>query len=272
MPCSLLAAALVAAAACRSAKTITGGVYDFDSARPLGHVPVRVVQSGWGVSGGGLVWDKEYVSTDTTDAKGAFRVRYRVGGSANVIVAMAGYNEFRHGYEPASEIRIRLKAIAADAKVLPTGFLRLGEYVDGRVYGWDFASAQLTTTADGADLIPDSIATGDRGFMRIRAPGKGGIRFVAQAALGVDGQFLVYSGSAPDTGYLPVADLDFAGDGGVYFVRTRDGAHYAKFEFTPSAIGWTAARDIRRDLMLRYVYNPTGSPDLRHNEPPLRLW
>lgn len=129
---SLLAAALMATAACRTTKTIAGRVYDFESARPLSHVPVRAVQRGWGVSTGGVVWDREYVSTDTTDANGAFRLRFRVGGSANVIVAVPGYNEFRHGYEPATGIRIRLNALAPEAKPLPTGFPRLGQYVDGR--------------------------------------------------------------------------------------------------------------------------------------------
>ena len=100
--------------------------------------------------------------------------------------------------------------------------------------------------------------------MRIRAAGEGGIRFVAREELGVDNMFLIYTDTAPLDGYESTAELDFDSDGGIYFVKTRDGEQYAKFEFIPTAFAMESATDIARDLSLHYVYNPDGSRDLRY--------
>jgi hypothetical protein len=53
--------------------------------------------------------------------------------------------------------------------------------------------------------------------------------------------------------------LDFTGRGGLVFVRTRDGVHYAKFELTPQAFGSFLDHDAKRDAALGYVYGPGGS-------------
>jgi hypothetical protein len=149
-------------------------------------------------------------------------------------------------------------------KSLPSGFLRLGQKTDGSLYGWDFSSGALTATADDADIFPESVEPGSRGNMLLRVSGGGGIRFVSREELGVDNMFLVYTDTAPADGYETTAELDFKSNGGIYFVRTRDGQHFAKFEFIPTAFAMESAPDIARDLSLHYVFNPDGTRELRY--------
>ncbi len=147
---------------------------------------------------------------------------------------------------------------------MPGGFLRLGQKTDGSYYGWDFATAQVATSAETADIFPEFVDPDSRGNMRVRTSGDGGIRFVSREQLGVDNMFLIYTDSAPADGYERSVELDFRSGGGIYFVRTRDGKHFAKFEFVPTAFSMNAAPDIARDLSLHYVYNPEGTRDLRY--------
>ena len=259
---------VVVLAACRTTKTITGRVTDFRSGLPMSGVTVQAVQNGWGWSRG-PVWDKDYLTSATTDTEGRFLLPYRVGGSANLVASLHGYNVFRHWYEPSTVATIRLKGLVHPPKMLPTDYLRVGIYTDGRLYGWNFGNSSVVASPGGADVFPALVESGENGRIVLRATGKGGLHFVTQSKLGVDDQFLVYADSAPETGYIAEATIDFSGKGGLYFVRTRDGEHYAKFEFYPDATASTADRGVARDLMLRFVYNPPGSRALSHDEPPL---
>ena len=74
-----------------------------------------------------------------------------------------------------------------------------------------------------------------RGPILLRACGRGGLGYVTAESLGVMSDYLVYADTAPEDGYVNELLLDFKTRGGVVFVRTRDGAHYAKFEFTAIA-------------------------------------
>jgi len=262
--CGAAFIAVLASTGCLVGKTVSGTVTDFETGRGIQGATIRAAQHGWGISNGNLVWDKDYSSFATTDEQGRFTIGYRRGSSANLWAESPGYQRFQAWYPRNANATIRLKRRIAGLKALPSGFLRLGRKTDGSYYGWDFAAGQLATTADEADIYPTSAEPESKGNMRIRARGAGGIRFVPSAELGVDNMFLVYTDTAPASGYEPSAELDFESEGGIYFVRTRDGTHYAKFEFIPTAFFMESGPDIARDLSLHYVYNPDGTRDLRY--------
>jgi hypothetical protein len=261
---SLVIPVAVGLAACLAEKHVSGKVTDFETDRPIQGATIRAAQHGWGISNGSLVWDKDYSTYTETDAAGAFTIGYRHGQSVNLWVEHQGYQRFQGWYPKNASVRVRLKQRIEGLKALPSGFLRLGQKTDGSYYGWDFATGRLATSADGADVFPESVELGSRGNMRLRVSGDGGIRFVSREELGVDHMFLIYTDTAPAVGYQATAELDFESDGGIYFVKTRDGEHYAKFEFIPTAFAMESAPDIARDLSLHYVYNPGGTRDLRY--------
>ena len=258
----LVVLALLSCAGCLTEKRVSGTVTDFETNQPIEGATIRAAQHGWGISNGSLVWDKDYSAYTTADSAGAFTIGYRHGSSVNLWVEHQGYQRFQSWYPKNADVRIRLKQRVEGLKALPTGFLRLGQKVDGSYYGWDFSSGRLADRPDDADIFPEYVERGTRGNMGIRALGDGGIRFVSREELRVDNMFLVYTDTAPLDGYDRTAELDFDSDGGIYFVRTRDGQHYAKFEFTPTAFAMDAAPDIARDISLHYVYNPDGTRNL----------
>ena len=138
--------------------------------------------------------------------------------------------------------------------------------VSGEFYGWNFATAQETNDPKKADIFPTFIDKKKKGRIEIRTFGKGGIQFVTKEQLGIDGQFLSYADEAPLSGYKSTAVLDFESTGEIFFIRSRDGQHYAKFAFSPGSYFMQADKQIARDLQLRYVYNPNGDRDLYFEE------
>ncbi len=229
---------LLSCAGCLTEKHVSGTVTDFETDRPIEGATIRAAQHGWGLSNGNLVWDKDYSTYTTTDSAGSFTIGYRHGSSVNLWVEHQGYQRFQSWYPRSANVRIRLKQRIEGLKALPSGFLRLGQKTDGSYYGWDFATGRLAPTADDADIYPESVEPGSRGNMRLRASGAGGIRFVSREELGVDNLFLIYTDTAPLDGYESAAELDFASDGGIYFVRTRDGQHSAIGAAAASIFGW----------------------------------
>jgi hypothetical protein len=193
--------------------TIRGEVTDYETGEPLRGATVTAVRSGWGVSNGQLVWDKDRSVVVTTDVGGAFAVEVRSGSSVKLRAQRGGYQRFEASYARRDRPELRLKPIT------------------------------------------------------FRTSGAGGVRFVPKEELGVDAHFLVYTDRAPTDGYAETAVIDFASEGGVFFVRTRDGEHFAKFEFTPGAFMQMAGPGVVRDLSLHYVYNPDGSRNLLYQMP-----
>jgi hypothetical protein len=256
--------ALLSSGGCLTEKHVSGRVTDFETNQPIAGATIRAAQHGWGFNNGNLVWDKDYSTYTTAEEGGGFTIGYRFGSSVNLWVEHQGYQRFQSWYPHNADVRIRLKQRTEGLKALPSGFLRLGEKTDGSYYGWDFSSGRLATTVDHADIFPESLEHGSRGNIRIRSSGDGGIRFVPREELGVDNMFLIYTDTAPADGYETTAELDFGSNGGIYFVRTRDGQHFAKFEFIPTAFAMESEPDIARDLSLHYIFNPDGTRDLRY--------
>lgn len=264
----LSVAACVLFASCRSFKSVSGRVSDYDTHASLAGAEVRANQTGWGIgSNGGIVWDKSYVTRAVTDASGAYTLTFRVGSVANLTAALPGYSGYRDHAVASATVNIRLKRRPDRPAHLPSGLMRLGLHRDGSTYGWRFDSAATVATCDEADLVPSRMRAADSTPVELRACGQGGLRFVSAEELGVSNVFLVYADSAPAAGYAESAMLDFSGAGGVLFVRTRDGQHFAKVEFQPNGFGGQLGPGVVRDLSLRYVYNPDGTRDLTFVEP-----
>lgn len=74
----------------RREKIIAGRIVDCQTNSPVGGAEVAVNQIGWGFSGH-LVWDESYVYRAKSDDSGYFKIKYRVGSSANIMVKKDGY-------------------------------------------------------------------------------------------------------------------------------------------------------------------------------------
>lgn len=257
---------LLATTACARERVIQGTVRDFETDEPLAGARVTTVQHGWGFQDGSLVWDKDKSTITATAEDGSFQASYRWSSGVKLRVQAHGYQRFETSYGRESQPSIRLKRRVDQARAHPQGLLRLGVRRDGTLYGWDFSEGEMVSSPGEADLLPTRVGDGARDPIELSAPGGGGILFLSRSQLGVDDLVLVFTDTAPEVGYGPTATLDFTSEGGVFFVRTRDG-HYAKFAFDPSAFAQTLGPEVVRDLSLFYVYNPDGSRDLLYQLP-----
>lgn len=258
----------LAVASCRSTKTVQGRVIDYETREPLSGVAVFANQSGWGIESGSVVWDKEFRYRAVSGPNGEFVLQYRVGSDARLRIDLEGYNRFVGFAGPGNPVELRLKRLPPSHPRLPNGELRFGAKTDGTLYGWAFDRAAIASSCAEADVLPERVDADTRGPILISACGRGGLLFVPAESLGVEGEFLVYADSAPVERYTKQLLLDFSGRGGLVFVRTRDGLHYAKFQFTPRAFGGVADRDVRRDAAFSYVFDPGGGRYLPFEIPP----
>jgi len=242
--------------------TIDGTVRDYRTGEPIAGADVTAMEHGWGFRDETLVWDKDKSTTVTAQPDGSFTASFRYGTSARLRIRSSGYQAFEADYRRGADVDIRLKRRVEGVRPLPRGFLRMGLREDGTTYGWDFSRGEIATSPEDADILPVIVGEGARDSIVFRTPGAGGVLFVPASELGVDNLFLVFSDEAPAEGYRDTEVIDFGSEGGVYFVRTRDGEHYVKFELTPTAFFQTMDSGVVRDLSLHYVYNPDGSRNL----------
>lgn len=255
--------------ACRSTSTISGVVIDYDTHQPIAGASITIAQSGWGWSNGSLVWDKSYDTHATTDGAGAFAARYTVGSTANLVASADRYSEFRHWYDSGAHVTIALKQRSPDYRPLPTDLVCIGVADDGAPFGWTFAARTMERDAARADVFPSGSLADVTHALTLTTSRGGGLRFVSLRDLGVDDDPLVFASVAPESGYRPTLSLDFSGPGGVIFVRTADGIHYAKIAFTPNGLGSTSGQGIRQALLLPSIYNPAGTRELPLERAPL---
>lgn len=240
---------------------IQGMLVDNNNGQPLQGVAVAVSNRGWGVVNGQLVWDKDYVYQDITDGNGRFRVVFRVGSTAHVIVRQEGYQSYDAWHDRNSTITIRLQRTISDYRPLPHGILEIGMR-DSQPYGWIFMEQRTTTNRREADIFPELTGPRIEPGRAFRLQVLGGIMFVTSEALSAGGDPLVYANVAPEQGYVTEVWFDLYQEGGIYFVRTRDGA-YAKFVSLSMTTGSEA--DIRQgnwSVHFEYVHNPDGSRNL----------
>lgn len=88
---------------------INGVVVDSVTGQPLSGVNVAVINRGWAIVDGGLIWDKDYVYPTVTDHVGRFTIKYRVGSSAHVIATKADYLEYNYWHDSNISIVIPLQ-------------------------------------------------------------------------------------------------------------------------------------------------------------------
>ena len=249
-------------------KHLTGTVLDFDTGMPIAGVAVSERHTGWAIIPGD---GSSSVTRGKTNRDGRFKLDYtsRYEPSVAFAASSKGYSRFDCWYEHDRDVVVRLRKRISGYRRLPTGFIRLRLTKDGKLYGWNFSEARMTASEDSADIFPTFTDSGPWGGLRVKALGKGGVRFVSQGVLQVDNMFLTYADTAPLTGYRSTAEMSFHSKGGIYFVRTRDGSHYAKVEFNAHRYRGSSdmTPDVQREVDLQYVYNDRGSRDLRSQYP-----
>jgi hypothetical protein len=265
----ILVLSLLATASCRWTKTLAGRVLDYDTRRPIGAATIRLTQSGWGVDANGLVWDKDYSSTVTSDANGRFVAHYTVGDAARVVASADGYSEWRNDYPAGGDATIFLRRRPETAS-LRLEQMSVGVSDDGRLFGWSFATRATVTDEASADLFP--VGFGETSTRLQLAVGThGGIRFLSGRDLGVDRDFLIFAPPAPTDGYAATAIIELInGDSptaGAYFVRTGDGAKFAKFEVGPS-LTTGSGLGVKKQIFFLYVFDPEGGRTLPFSRVP----
>lgn len=62
-----------------SSKNVTGTVYDCSTGDPISGAKVKMIGRGWGLRDNLIVWDKEYLWSDTSDELGHYNINYRIG-------------------------------------------------------------------------------------------------------------------------------------------------------------------------------------------------
>ena len=245
---------------------ISGTVKEYSSEKLINQAQVQASYIGWGWRDGNLVWDKEYVYETTTNSEGKFSINMPIVPSVFLRVLKEGYstNETWQGFE--QKILIKLQTNHGSIPNLQSDILEIG-FDKGIPYGWNFALRERTTDITKADLWP--VSGQNLNQITISTLDKGGIASVSSNELGVTQNLLQYTDTAPQQGYLNNILLNLENNSvepKVYFVRTRDGQHYAKFEFDPSNVGTIGSQKDNEQgtggILLRYVYNPEPSHDL----------
>lgn len=91
----------------RREKTIAGHIVDCQTNSPIVGAEVAVNQIGWGFNDY-LVWDKSYVYSAKSDNSGYFKIRYKVGDSANVTAQKDGYIKAQQFEDSRSDVVIKM--------------------------------------------------------------------------------------------------------------------------------------------------------------------
>lgn len=243
-------------------KYVQGTVIDFQTSVPVADVLIALHQTGSGFIDGGLVWDKQYVYETTSDQNGRFKIAYKAGSSAHVIATKDGYIDYEEWHANGSDITIKLKQTIANYQPLPNGSFTIG-IENHRPFGWNFSRNRTTFNRDEADIFPEFEGEPNTERVTIQSGGAGGIAYISNDAAGISGDPLIFSDTAPADGYQPSAPLVHSDQKGIYFVRTNDGGHYAKFASSYITIG--SEQEFKQGnwaLQFAYVFNPDGSRNL----------
>jgi hypothetical protein len=262
---------------------VEGVVVDHRSGEPIVGATVVLERQGWGRSdsGGYIVWDKRYRTTVVTDDRGTFSVQVPgpallVGGGPSVLLMEAdGFQPLRTRVEGGAQVS--LHTIPDYEERSPGGTARMGQFADGRAFGWSFVENRAVTEPDRADLLAEGIAAADRRVILTVPPG-GGLLFIpiSEQEIGIwaEGHLLRFIDAPPQE---PEADrLALGRDPGTIFLRTRD-RRYAKLAWEPSnafsfvgevpGLEETAANQVH----LPFIYRPLPGHYLPFQPPPRRV-
>jgi len=145
--------------------------------------------------------------------------------------------------------RLALRRIPADPVPVRRGVVRID--AAGKATGFAFATGKQTGP-DEADVVPVAGPDPKKPIAAIRARGKGRIWPVGEAGADRTAAWCRFFAAVD----VPEGDgVERAARGaGLYFVRCRDGEHFAKLR-----IEWVSvAPDCARELAFRYAYQPAG--------------
>jgi hypothetical protein len=87
---------------------LDGVVVDTQTNAPVAGINVAIKNRGWGFDSG-LVWDKTYTYSGVTDSQGKFHIVYKLGPSAHVVIAQAGFERFDQYIDGNTNTTITLK-------------------------------------------------------------------------------------------------------------------------------------------------------------------
>ena len=257
--------------ACRQ-HFVEGQLVDYESGEPIPGATVSVVELGWDFAE--VVWDHAYVFHGMSDKDGKFRIDFTspwpplifdFSSSAHVMARHSDYVRIDVWVWKDQSKLVRMKKHNPRYSELPNGFMNVG-VKNQRPYGWVFSAGRTTFAQEEADVFPVFDQSAKRKRFRLRTYDDGGIAFLPTEQIGAEYDLLVYTDRAPLEGYSSEIELDVSKPGGVYFVRTRDGLRYAKFVLHPPtgySINLGSSGEGKWELMVQYVYNPSGNTDLQ---------
>ena len=99
----------------RAEKDLSGTVVNCANGSAIAGATITARQRGWGISNGGLVWDKEEISTSTTNVEGKFTIAWNTGKAAQLAITKEAFFETLAYGTNREQLRIRMLEI-------PTGY------------------------------------------------------------------------------------------------------------------------------------------------------
>lgn len=241
-----------------------GRLVEYRTGEPIADATIIVSRRGWGLSGGQLVWDRDYRASGRTDVEGRFRVPLAGPGW---LTGGASLSAEAHGFQRLSEVPVErgvaltLQTVPAVRQPVPGGLAHLGMLADAAPFGWSFIDDRAVTDLGRAGVYPLSIRMSPLDVV-LAAPAGGGLAFLPSAEQNIRapsyGRFLRYIETAPAAGYRPTLRLTGESPGTV-FVRTRYG-RFAKLAFEPRGLvtGGSlpgASQPVQAGIFLPFAYN-----------------
>ena len=91
-----------------SEKSISGTVVDCETHEPISNVETTLHGNSWGWSeSGGLVWDKEYSASDTSNELGNFSINYKLGTA--FVARKEGYLSARSFVDNGATVEVGMR-------------------------------------------------------------------------------------------------------------------------------------------------------------------
>jgi hypothetical protein len=254
-------------------RVLTGEVVEHPNGAGVAQAKVWIVRGKGGLS---WSWMGSHTTDSTrTDALGRYRLRYALpgGGTGRLYCSKPGYAPFHLKHVPESPLTIRIARLSSDARDVTDSQIHIRTGYGEIRSVWDFAENRMAWKADtthggtyaldldSADVAFDWTVNSDT-TIQIRSFGQGGVLFVPRANYPANADLGALLCIAPEDGYAQAVRIHPRVGSGFCFVRTRDGSHYARFEFDAEELIRMAVQ--RQHSRMRYPswYNHAGGRGL----------
>lgn len=266
LPFLLIIAAIATALACEKGATVTGHVVSAQTGEPVAGANVEVhfrrLDANYNWLDGGRAELTSGPNGEFSANSSDIRTRFVVFAQRDGFYPNFDCQPVRRLKHRTAHlihtVEIRLCPIVSPQS-LPRGQGEVRFYPPGRRMGWNFAGRQMVPERE-SDIVGDLDESG-RKIATLTALGRGGFAQVR----GLSGEWALFNTpTAPRDGYRQRVDLREVAEGErtCYYVRTADGARYAKI-----VVGGALESRNFRGVRFDWVYQPNGSPAL---EIPLR--